>query len=508
MYTIYKQGVAQGNIALVDEKIQCGPTIEMVLETGPRGIPSWIRIHKSLNRLVESMRLPKQSDADLYASLSRRLSGFLYVVEQDVLSTKGGPGSGNFGHAGRPGLVGGSGSGNGNTAVGRVDEGGLDDAARAIAMLNEKNPTLHHELHGIPFDKDAYNDNSSFTRAQSIAAKQKVTMALYTAMNTENGFDLNIVPEDAEEKRKFEAACRNLMEVNRSEEHLNRSLERSVRESPVLQRYAETYKKERQAILDAYPGIDTYVAQLFNPGYVSYAEVRDAVHQWAESSNDSDLRSLHMQKIVGEEFRIPLTKYQEDRYAHVMRTRERNIVEAPELSLHTRDSFPFEIRKTDEVFGDFLVETRGLNNRTREQADQLSRLFVRTMYANTQKDLSRIPGDSLRVYRGFGTQERTTYPLGEIVSLVQNPLESWSTSSRIAELFSKGGEGQQIVLGMDISKSRVFATPNTGIGALNEFEVVLLGNPDNTDQAAVLSSVSMWDSEPDFEEIMIVPEPK
>lgn len=34
-YTIYKQGIAQGSIALVNEKIQCGPTMEMIRETEP-----------------------------------------------------------------------------------------------------------------------------------------------------------------------------------------------------------------------------------------------------------------------------------------------------------------------------------------------------------------------------------------------------------------------------------------------------------------------------------------
>ena len=442
----------------------------------------------------------------VYASDSALNEDWIKHVGSSDVTTKGGPGSGNFGHNGRPGLVGGSGSG--AVAAGRVDAEGEDNAARAIAMLEEKNSTLHHELHNVPFDQDAYNDSSSFSRAQTIAAKHRVTMAVYTAMNTENGFDLSIVPEDAEERRKFEAVGRSLLEVNRSERLLNQSLERSVRESPVLQRYAETYKKERQAILDAYPGIDTYVSYLSDPKYVSYSEARDAVHQWAETSNDNDLRSLHIQKIAGEEFGVPLTKYQESRYAHVVRTRERNKTEAPELSTHTRDSFPFEIRRVDDIFGDSLGNEGRLDNRTPEQVDQLSRLFVRTMYASTQKDLSRISGDTIRVYRGFGTEERAKYPLGEVVNLVQNPLESWSTSSRIAELFAKGGEMQQIVLGMDIPKSRVFATPNTGIGALNEFEVVLLGNPNNTDQAAVLSSMDMWDSQPDFEEVVMAPAPK
>ena len=95
-YTIYKQGIAQGSIALVNEKIQCGPTMEMIWETQPE---TWERTRSSLNRLIDSMRLPKQNDADLYATLGLRLSGFLYAVEQDTPPTKGGPGSGNFDHA-------------------------------------------------------------------------------------------------------------------------------------------------------------------------------------------------------------------------------------------------------------------------------------------------------------------------------------------------------------------------------------------------------------------------
>jgi len=88
-YIIYKQGIVQGSIALVNGKIQCGPTMEMIWETEPE---TWERTRSSLNRLIDSMRLSGQSDSDLYASLGHRLHGFVYAIEQNKPVSKGATG--------------------------------------------------------------------------------------------------------------------------------------------------------------------------------------------------------------------------------------------------------------------------------------------------------------------------------------------------------------------------------------------------------------------------------
>ena len=99
-YIVYKQGVVQGGVELDGEHLRYIPTMEKLSEGHAEMQMAGLR------RLVESMRYESQNDKNLYASLPKRLVGFVYVIEHEGgNSIKGGPGSGNFGHAGRPGRL-------------------------------------------------------------------------------------------------------------------------------------------------------------------------------------------------------------------------------------------------------------------------------------------------------------------------------------------------------------------------------------------------------------------
>jgi len=456
-YTIYKQGIAQGNIALVNDKIQCGPTLEMVKETGPTGYQSWMNTHLSLNRLIESMRLPKQSDADLYASLGTRLSGFLYAVEQYTPATKGGPGSGNFGHAGRPGLVGGSQS----FGTGIVLEETVD------GMLKEKDVDLQDQLRGKKFKQDRFSDHFSYILGQNedAEAKHTVCMAIYQEMNRENGYDVSdIAGLNMQEYESFSEEMARFLGIPKGDLHLKYAID------------------HRKYILGKWPMLESFIGYEADIKYVTYSDVKKAVAQWASTSNDEDLRSYDMQEAAASFSGSSLTDWQKERRDRVIQNRKGNPQDFRSFKWHHL----FEQRLSDNPNSIMQLEFRSV-----EQAKEMTDLFARTMYKTTQKQLEQIPGDTIRVYRGFFTNNRELKNGGK-VQLIQNPLESWSTSFYVARSFARDGGLDQLVgtmgfvVAMDVPKSRIFSTPNSGIGSLIEMETVVLGFPEKLDESMVV----------------------
>jgi len=192
-----------------------------------------------------------------------------------------------------------------------------------------------------------------------------------------------------------------------------------------------------------------------------------------------------MQRIAGEEFGVPLSPWQKERYEKKVADREQLI--QSQTYRESRDRLMFE-KRSSELWSDGIYP---LKDRSPEESDRLTRIFVRKMYENTQENLPEYP-ETIRVYRGFGT----TDPLlvGGKYDLIHNPLESWTTQERTARDFAIGGHGHDgkkkgYVVVLDIPRERVFATPATGIGALKEFEVVLINSPEAQDSGHVIFQV-------------------
>jgi hypothetical protein len=418
--------------------------------------------------------------------------GDLLEWEDGAQAAKGGPGSGNFGHAGRPGEVGGSGPEH------EVLQGqALEDVAR------EQNPDLIHRMIHKSFDIDEYEAAAKdeenydwrylFTEDEIEQQKHRVVSALYIAMNEEAGINVSYI--DRLGVRQYRDFMYDIEQAEHVALFLNadkldpKTASSIIRESKKFpERRQEQEKNYKEGIDDfnkKYPGVAVVFDQADNPKYVSYQEVSEAVHQWAISANDNHLPSLHMQKMVGEEFGVTLSSWQEERYKNKVINREK-LVQSQGYQ-ETPDRFMFE-KRSSELWSSGLYP---LKDRSPEESDRLTRLFVRKMYENTQVNLPEYP-QSIRLYRGFGTIDSLT--VGGKYELIHNPLESWTTQERTARDFAIGSHGHDgkkkgYVVAMDIPSKRLFATPATGIGSLKEFEVVLINSSDVQDNGHVIFEV-------------------
>jgi len=175
----------------------------------------------------------------------------------------------------------------------------------------------------------------------------------------------------------------------------------------------------------------------------------EMLEQWADTSNDSSIRSLSMQEAAGEVFGIELSNWQKE-----------NLAKAQEK-----------------------VKYGGIGPIATPEVMQKA---IRAMYEETQSQLQEAgykPGDTIRVYRGVVDDPLRDIPDGATVDLEQNVMSSWALSRKIAEDFS-GGVKEGVVLGMEVPIESILSTAASGYGTLAEAEIVVLGVPGN--QATVL----------------------
>lgn len=156
------------------------------------------------------------------------------------------------------------------------------------------------------------------------------------------------------------------------------------------------------------------------------------ITRWAVTSNDTDPKSLAMQEAAQDEFGLKGT-------AGWNQT---------DLSNDTR-------AKTDDDYA---------------KNGDLYRAFLRAQYESTQEYLAKNGVKELGLYRGVKgiTPEQATQ---------LRPLSAWSYSLSEAQNFAWGG-GAGLLLAAMVPADRVLSCARTGIGCLNEKEVVVLGNGD------------------------------
>lgn len=99
--------------------------------------------------------------------------------------------------------------------------------------------------------------------------------------------------------------------------------------------------------------------------------------------------------------------------------------------------------------------------------------LVLAMYNQTQKELSKYPGDYVKLYRGI---VGNNYPEGEFY-FSGNAAESWSSDKLTALVFSMstGDEPDGSLLEAYMPKERILSTPFTGFGKFGESEFVVVG---------------------------------
>lgn len=113
------------------------------------------------------------------------------------------------------------------------------------------------------------------------------------------------------------------------------------------------------------------------------------------------------------------------------------------------------------------------------------RAYVDEVYKETQRQLQEAKINYMTLHRGMVWANEYSIPKelqptgSRSVSL--NPLSSFSSARGIARDFainSSGGSGERI-LTTTIPRTRIFSMPRSGPGALNEYELVVIGGPMN-----------------------------
>jgi len=196
-------------------------------------------------------------------------------------------------------------------------------------------------------------------------------------------------------------------------------------------------------------------------------DVSKFVHQWAESSNDNDMRSLAIQKAASELFDIPLSDFTQDKL---------NLVE----KLLETTSFP-----NDEKFHALLPASQ-------------QKAFLQAMYDNTQEAMAQAgfePGDTIRLRRGVALPKdiAADWEIRDIITVEGNALESWSLGEDTANWFAKRavqGSGYRdagFVIEMDVPIKALVGSARSGFGCLTEGEFVIKGSLSG--QARILSKI-------------------
>jgi hypothetical protein len=215
--------------------------------------------------------------------------------------------------------------------------------------------------------------------------------------------------------------------------------------------FAEAVNNDKYFINKPWAFLDSPEAkQLASEGKVS-----DLLASWANSANDSNLRSLAMQDVAVKTFGLKDTASWG--YAN---------------SSISKSDVATEVSTNGKVYGAFLS----------------------AQYDATQKFLSDNKISSVEIYRGFTAQGSNIerLPFGDNVDVTTRPLSSWSTSENVASWFaspdntppefadktSVGAMFHSIV-----PASQILAFPITGIGCYGEDEVVLLGGTMKTDSS-------------------------
>jgi len=184
--------------------------------------------------------------------------------------------------------------------------------------------------------------------------------------------------------------------------------------------------------------------------------VNQVVKQWSESSNDSNVVSLAIQRLVRQEFGLT-------------------------------DSAPAsvvgeETQRYDTQAGEWL--------RDKPELARFVTAVIQQQYANTQAYFAAKGIKEVTLHRGKMSVELSTrigkLPEGEksFTAEVQlRPLSAFTADLEIADRFAKsqaqniwgGGYGDAVRVTIRVPVSQIFSTPFTGIGCLPEEEIVVLG---------------------------------
>lgn len=445
------------------------PPIETPVLTEGDALAAWKRLVESVPEL---------------ASL-----GFDYQLDSADPFELGGPGSGNWGHAGRPGIRGGSVPKSSAMSIAT----GRDAADRQAARKSGKGggDSVSVAMTGYELDFSTLkHEESEYHRAGFTMLPGDGTAALF-------GFP--------GQDKTLEGLDETFLDETRIE-----------------------YKVGLCGELEARTGLDEESVAAF-------------VAQWAISSNDTSMQSLAIQAAAAEEFGIELSDYQREKIAALEPVRDR-LEEAQEfgreifvraldengviteddvgmfkdvvcggLHEYADGNIPdYEIQEGLRSIADYMYDlSEGLIGKSGSEAMRIidqkitrrasgfypiplvegdfatgadyikanmtaARKMLRAMHDISQERFASLGIKEVIVCRGVCMPDGVLKP--GMISHRGNAMESWTTNLKIAEFFGNYSDtGESFILVSRVPVSRVLSTAATGFGCLSEFEYVLLG---------------------------------
>lgn len=427
------------------------------------------------------------------------------VVERQLESLKGGPGSGSFGHAGRPGKVGGQAPNSADPKPKGVP-GNRTDGKGNIIKGDKK----------IPQHQEDSNPESKLRVESKPKPSEKKTESRISA-----GIDNVSLPIDSAVK-KF------LKDANRYRMNESDYMALPVSENVVSMLSGNMEKKDIKSVgydpeeVERFPFIaatDQYRGKVKNEiadeisamAGVDKNTVALVMDSWATTSNDSSGRSLEIQESVSRVLGSPMSEWQKKNLdtareetaffeKAVSFLKDRSIGgldDMIDLSLEFEKKFPTsEFQDIEDANGKkwMLFEKAAKYMKDPKKypyGDMYLPLdkkdvdkTVKAIYEKTQAELKKLGVDRIIVYRGVGDKVlsgsgiiregpgmTTVVPefRGKTIQYRGNSAESWSIHPSVAKHFGW-------VIAASIPRERVFCTAGTGLGCLTEGEAILLGN--------------------------------
>lgn len=369
---------------------------------------------------------------------------------------KGGGGSGNFGHAGRPGRVGGSSPAHGVRESGGQYEAGPEDFSDRYfdRTYREANDIYNESLNAGKKDYEAH------FAALGYIASERGDRPLDDLLTGKVNW-VNVHNSWCGSKKKYTCFT-------------------DAQRALVKKRNVELIYKELG-------------------GEVDRQTINRFIAQWSTSSNDHSVASLSIQEAAAEEFGYKLSKFQIDSLQQAKKNEA--IVKAIDFTgrppykgnnidaLSARNEWDADqIKRVSSVTGadphhvDVIYSMMAANKGVPESqittpiADRpTERKILRAIYSATQKAMKKKgihPNSEHVLYRGIEDRQLEGIKPGEKIRYKGNALESWSSDIHSAANFGKN------VLAISIPASRIFSTARTGTGCLTEGEIVVMGMND------------------------------
>jgi predicted ABC-type ATPase/2'-5' RNA ligase len=337
-----------------------------------------------------------------------------------IVVKKGGPGSGHFGHEGRPGKVGGSAPSSrvasparvptfypsiGPSAVVAEGEGPYPPARHTISQFMDRNVTLQ-EFASAEGNEPLWRDASMESRAEWKAY-------IVESISDESGVDEEIVNK----------VIKQWAWSSNDEDMRSLSLQKAASEEL---------------------GIEMSGWQLSN--YI------DVLEEWETIQADAERETADLYHKLWDQR---------------MQFRDEGI--SNKLTESSLDEI-YEVAREqvwDEMRGKYSPNLIPLTSRENE------RKIIRAMYNQTQAELSKAgfhPDDTILLWRGVGHQNIGGHV--EFADYKGNAIESWSIAYTVGRDFRKG---RGDIIGANVPVRNIISTCKTGFGCITEGEVITVG---------------------------------